>query len=72
MFVDGEDRAVDITSLESVRKGSKQVIDVGAHGHLRFDHGAGFGRSPTLGMDAAVRAQQTVQGGRTRGEHAAP
>ena len=35
MFVDGEDRAVDLTSLESVRKGSKQVINVGAVGQPR-------------------------------------
>ena len=34
MFVDGEDRAVDITSLESVRKGSKQVVNVGSVGQL--------------------------------------
>lgn len=35
MFVDGEDRALDITTLESVRKGSKQVINVGSVGQPR-------------------------------------
>ena len=35
MFVEGEDRALDTTSLESVRKGSKQVINVGSVGQPR-------------------------------------
>jgi predicted phosphodiesterase len=35
MFVEGEDQALDITSLESVRKGSKQVVNVGSVGQPR-------------------------------------
>jgi predicted phosphodiesterase len=35
MFVEGDDRALDITSLESVRKGKKQVINVGSVGQPR-------------------------------------
>lgn len=35
MFVEGEDRALDITSLESVRKGKKQVVNVGSVGQPR-------------------------------------
>jgi len=35
MFVEGEDRALDITSLESVRPNRKQVVNVGAVGQPR-------------------------------------
>lgn len=35
MFVEGDDRALDITSLESVRKGRKQVVNVGSVGQPR-------------------------------------
>lgn len=35
MFVEGEDRALDITSLESVRANRKQVVNVGAVGQPR-------------------------------------
>lgn len=35
MFVEGEDRALDITSLESIRPGRKQVINVGSVGQPR-------------------------------------
>lgn len=35
MFVEGEDRALDITSLESVRPDRKQVVNVGAVGQPR-------------------------------------
>lgn len=35
MFVAGEDKALDITSLESLRKGRKQVINVGSVGQPR-------------------------------------
>ena len=35
MFVEGEDRALEITSLESVRKGKKQVVNVGSVGQPR-------------------------------------
>lgn len=35
MFVEWEDRALDITSLESVRKGRKQVVNVGSVGQPR-------------------------------------
>ncbi len=35
MFVEGEDRALDITSLESVRPDRKQVVNVGSVGQPR-------------------------------------
>jgi predicted phosphodiesterase len=35
MFVEGEDRALDITSLESIRPDRKQVINVGSVGQPR-------------------------------------
>lgn len=35
MFVEGEDRALDLTSLESIRTGRKQVINVGSVGQPR-------------------------------------
>ena len=35
MFVEGEDWVLDITSLESVRKSSKQVVNVGSVGQPR-------------------------------------
>lgn len=35
MFIEGEDRALDITSLESVRSDRKQVVNVGAVGQPR-------------------------------------
>jgi len=35
MFVEGEDRALDITSLESVRSDRKQVVNVGSVGQPR-------------------------------------
>jgi predicted phosphodiesterase len=35
MFAEGEDRALDITSLESVRASRKQVVNVGAVGQPR-------------------------------------
>lgn len=35
MFVEGEDRALDITSLESVRSNRKQVVNVGSVGQPR-------------------------------------
>ena len=35
MFVEGEGRALDITSLESIRPGRKQVVNVGAVGQPR-------------------------------------
>lgn len=35
MFVDGEDRALDLTSLESIRPDRKQVINVGSVGQPR-------------------------------------
>ncbi len=35
MFVEGEDKALDISSLESLREGKKQVINVGSVGQPR-------------------------------------
>jgi diadenosine tetraphosphatase ApaH/serine/threonine PP2A family protein phosphatase len=35
MFVEGEDRALDLTSLESIRPDWKQVINVGSVGQPR-------------------------------------
>jgi diadenosine tetraphosphatase ApaH/serine/threonine PP2A family protein phosphatase len=35
MFVEGADKALDITSLESIRTGRKQVVNVGSVGQPR-------------------------------------